>query len=484
LKIPDNTHCRKGLVRFSNRFKMLTIVSVVLVLALLTNDGEGAPNTIPAFQAKPVDNRGRTLRTISNPCHDWQLEERIRSNSVALLMAKTTKKKTKKGGGSSAVVGLKGFGSVSVSSPSSSKNSVEVEMERSNDARTFYDFLEKSGAGDTLSRCGLGYFPLGEDGTTKLRGVVALKDMKKGDPIIRIPYETAINLGPEGADPTGPALALLRVYCETVGGDKGPSDTTSKKRAYFAMLPPFRGEDCLGSTDFFSDDALNALQTPLVVAETLKRRQRTLARFESEVAVDESFPTWVDGSPVTVEHLQWAVWLITSRVLTVQGGAEEGMSYRLLIPFLDMCNHDRSSIHVLTGRAVAGGDLKVVAGGVVKAGEQINICYGGGMAGNDRFLQDYGFLDTSGGNFAYSMVAQQLLGKRRILEGAGSGRLISEQDREDTLKQLRSTTMEEDTKALEAETDSSLRQAYQYRLGIKKALSKFIVMQESKVGSA
>jgi hypothetical protein len=438
--------------------------------------------------------------------HDHPFQTQQQHDDVVALNAKTSNKKKKKssGGGGG---GLKGFGA-----PVS--KSLGVETDRSKSARTFYDFLDKGGAGDNLSRCALGYFPLpGEEDDIKLRGIVALKDMKKGDVMIRIPYELAVNLGQEGADPTGPGVALLRDYCETLGtadDDKegGAASTTTtttseNKRAYFEMLPPFRGDDCLGTTDFFSDEALQAMQNPLVVEETIKRREKCYARFAMDI--NDSFPKWIDGTPVTEEHLQWAVWLITSRVLTVQGDAaaagEEGnnnKSYRLLIPFLDMCNHDRSSPHVLTGRAAPGGELKVVAGAVVKEGDQINICYGGGQAGNDRFLQDYGFLDAgssgsssgsgSSDNTAYTMVAQQILGKRRILEGVGAGGLMLEADRERTLEQLRSTTMQQDEeKLLETETDptttsssnstTTMRAAYQYRLGVKKALSKFIVMQ-------
>jgi hypothetical protein len=177
-------------------------------------------------------------------------------------------------------------------------------------------------------------------------------------------------LGQEGADPTGPAVAFLRDYCQVLSGNNDDV-VDEKKSAYYKMLPPFRGDDCMGSTYFFSDEALGALQAPLVVAETLKRRERTLGRFQT-VEEEEDFPKWIDGTTsVTAEHLQWAVWLITSRVLTVQGAAEDeqGKSYRLLIPFLDMCNHDRSSPHVLTGRAVSGGELKVVAGAAVKEGD-------------------------------------------------------------------------------------------------------------------
>ncbi|KAG7338725.1 SET methyltransferase domain containing protein [Nitzschia inconspicua] len=360
------------------------------------------------------------------------------SRSSSLHMAKTTKKKNS---GSSST-GLKGFGSVGGGSASSTSVS-HVALDRSKEARAFYDFLEKD---------------------FQLRGVIALKPIKRGDVIIRIPYELAVNLGQEGADPTLPAVELLRDYCQTMLSDG------AEKEAYYRMLPAFGGEDCMGSTDFFSDEALEALQSPLIVEETLKRREKVQTRFQLDVATDDTFPTWIDGNPVTAQHLLWAVWLITSRVLTVQGNAEEGKSYRLLIPFLDMCNHDRSSSHILTGRAESGGELKVVAGSNVKKGDAIDICYGGGMAGNDRFLQDYGFLDDGSDHKAYNMVAQQLLGKRRIVEGIGAGRFLSEPDRIKSLEELGKTSVQDDQNILQSLTEPSMKSALKYRIGIKEAL--------------
>jgi SET domain len=379
------------------------------------------------------------------------------------LSAKATKKKK---AGPTSAAGIKGFGAPSIGGSST------FETDRSVAARAFYDYLEKGGAGDNWKRCGLGFFDLANG--ISLRGVVALRDVKKGDVIIRIPYDLAVNLGQEGGDPTLPAVALLKDYCQVLSGEEGAE---SSRKAYYEMLPPFRGDDCLGSTDFFSEEALEALQSPTIVDETKKRRERIKNRFEQDIATDNNFPPWIDDSPVTEEHLQWVVWLITSRVLTVQGDANEGNSYRLLIPLLDMCNHDRKSPHVLSGRAVPGGELKVVAGAPVKAGEQINICYGGGVAGNDRFLQDYGFLDSDVA--AYEMVAAQLLGKRRILEGAGAGRIMAETDREVALKTLRSTTIGDDRSLLDSVQvlDSGMRSALEFRLGVKQALSKQIEMQ-------
>ncbi len=74
---------------------------------------------------------------------------------------------------------------------------------------------------------------------------------------------------------------------------------------------------------------------------------------------------------------------------------------------------------------------------------------------------------------AYDMVAQQLLGKRRLVEGAGAGRLMPESDRKATIDQLKQTTIDEDRSLLEGETNPALIAAYKYRIGVKTSLLKF-----------
>eukprot|EP00804_Cyclotella_cryptica_P023374 CCRYP_000537-RA/>CCRYP_000537-RA protein AED:0.00 eAED:0.00 QI:191/1/1/1/0/0/2/838/239 len=44
------------------------------------------------------------------------------------------------------------------------------------------------------------------------------------------------------------------------------------------MLPPYQCSDCLGSTDFFSDTALEMMQSTLIVEETLSQRKSVKAR--------------------------------------------------------------------------------------------------------------------------------------------------------------------------------------------------------------
>jgi hypothetical protein len=398
--------------------------------------------------------------------------------STTCLEAKKSKNKKKKKNTSSSA-GLKGFGSTT---KSSSTSTITVPIDRSKAAMDFYSYLEANGAGANLKRVALGFFPFNSDDTEmNLRGVVALKKIPKGEIIIEIPYEAAWNLGRESSDPTLPGTVVLQEYCQWISGSKKSSAKKRDLSPYLEVLPPFGSDDVLGSTDFFSDEALDMLQMPQIKEETLARRKKSMARFERDVApmVDISLGMfrWKDDVDITEEHLRWASWLVTSRVLTVQGEAGSGASYRLMIPLIDMCNHDRSSPHILTGRAVPGGTLKIVAGKTVEAGEQINIVYGGGVSGNDRFIQDYGFLDNFCNGEADNITGKILIGKGRIMEGAGAtnGRptLMPKDERDRALAALDATTYEEDVGLLETsgkDMKNDVRTALEFRIGVKKAL--------------
>lgn len=408
------------------------------------------------------------------------------TSTTELYMASKSKtKKKKKTSSSASSGGLKGFGSSS--STATTKGMEGGTIDRSPSALKFYDYLQRNGGESNLKRVGLGYFPIrigpNEDDTIQLRGVIALRDIPKGESIIEIPYNMAMDLGRESADPTLPATTLLQKYCTWRSNSDGPPGDR-EYGDYFDMLPT---DDHLGSTDFFSDTALEMLQSPSIVEETMSRRELVKARYERDVEpmaqMSSNLYRWESDTDdndtdddsnkiATQSHLQWASWIITSRVLTVQGPPESNTANRLLIPLIDMCNHDRDSPHVLTGRAMAGGVLKVVAGIDVKKGDQINIGYGGGVEGNDRFIQDYGFLDTGGSlegrknkgiPEAYKIVAKKLLGKGRVRMSAA--------EQEQCVDALQETSLDDDEKLLLSGTvlKNDERMALEYRVGVKKA---------------
>ena len=382
---------------------------------------------------------------------------------MALLHAK----KKSKGNHASA---SRGFGAATVST-AKNKN-IMIPTDKSKLARDFYAYLEETQGVTLLSLTRLGFFD-------SLRGVVALQDVPKGKDLISIPSNVAVNLGGQGVDPVQAGVNLVQAYRAAVN---------EPKRIVFDVLPPLNSTDCLGSTDFYSDEALQALQSPTIVEETLARRERVRQRTEQQQQQqdddddsDEPELQWIDGTPLTFQQLQWATWIVTSRVLTVQSSSsssssndsdsdqeQSSSSFRLYIPYLDMANHDRNSPHVLTGRV--GGDLKLTAAKMVKAGEQVCYTYGGGMAGNDRIIQDYGFVDTH--DEAFDLTAQQIMGKRRLTEGTRAGLLFSIADRQRTLEALGQTSIVQDEALLEQETDFQVKMAIQYRLGVKKALAR------------
>jgi SET domain len=440
-----------------------------------------------------------------------------RRNHQSQSLAATSKQRKQKSAAVAPPSSIKGFGGRSTASGSGPQQQTQqqqqqrrVEWDRSPATIAFCtDYLEKGGARDTVQRTALAYTSSSSSSNAHnatasvssplLRGVVATRDIPKGSDIIAIPYELALNLGPEGSDPTVPAVAFLRDYCTVL--QQQPTTTNSNtmpphvsnKRLYYQMLPGCPSDDCWGSCDFFSNAALEALQSPVLVEETLARRAQAQRRWELDIHghTDKAFPLWIDGiTPVTVNHLQWAVWIVTSRVLTVQSTVSS-LSVRLLIPYLDMCNHDRSSPHILTGRADAGGLLKVMAGTLVRAGDDVTICYGGGgVSGNDAFLAEYGFLDTTtstntgmAGNpvDGYSLVAHALLGTTTAAgrRSPAVSRSWSRHDRERSLAALQATTMAQDEEALvqlakqpNHSEAASLQTAIQYRLGVKRALAK------------
>jgi SET domain len=416
---------------------------------------------------------------------------RRRVIDVALFATKKSKKQQ-------LASGTKGFGTVVTTKTSASGHqsgqSMTVEIDRSRATRAFYETTLESQKGnigsDNLKRTALAYSYnaslVGKNDAEdvfKLRGVVATRDISKGQELISIPYELSVDLGPEGSDPTIPALAFLKDYCSVMSNASHERDR--QKQAYYRMLPPVDSTDTRGCTNFFSETALQALQSPYIEKETMRRRLQIQQCFERELPPDGSGkgPVWfgMDGtSPISIDQLTWAVWIITSRVLTVQTGSandeDDGpiaVQYRrLLIPYLDMCNHDRDSKHVLTGRATAGGLLKIVAGANVPAGVPVEICYGGGMVGNDRFLQDYGFLDFHVD--AFKFVAMDLLGVKRRSSGSETASL-SLKDRQECLDALRTTTTEEDEAILSnmkanKSDDRNVQTAIHYRIGVKKAL--------------
>uniref|UniRef100_A0A7S4RQZ3 SET domain-containing protein n=1 Tax=Alexandrium monilatum TaxID=311494 RepID=A0A7S4RQZ3_9DINO len=224
-----------------------------------------------------------------------------------------------------------------------------------------------------------------------LRGVIALRDIEEGESIIEVPLEAVVRLcdPSEEKDPSVSALEMLRLY--RAGGELQP---------YLDLVPSPGSQDFAGVPDFMSDEELEMLQCPPAAEKTRRRKELCATR-----AAEHGVPP---------EDLQWALCTVTMRSFTVLSPMENVL--RVLLPGIDLLNHDADTSHkfkvLWTLNPEYDGLFKVVAGGSIKKGEEIRICYGGnpyrteGCGGdcvgdmawtNEQYLQRYGFIDTSVG---------------------------------------------------------------------------------------
>ncbi|GAB5035234.1 Hypothetical protein NocV09_02401100 [Nannochloropsis oceanica] len=307
------------------------------------------------------------------------------SFSSTALQAKKPSTKKSSGTGASTV---KGFGSAKPSASSSSSSTVQHPLLKDKGHLALIDWIQTQGGL-------INHLAVASIQPYNIRGIVALKPFKKGDIIISIPYSLALDVTPPSlpsssstlADPIPAALELLRQLDD--------EEIKARYAPYLAMIPSAttkQGEGGYGlTTDFFTKSELESLQWPPTLVETNNRIQRT-QEAAKEGGREEGL-------------VRWAVWMVVSRSLGIapallgegeggRGGGRSGQR-QVLIPFLDLCNHDEGSPHVLTGRE--GGMLKVVAGREVGVGEEVAFAYGGGQLTSDRFVQDYGFLEEKGG---------------------------------------------------------------------------------------
>ncbi len=197
-----------------------------------------------------------------------------------------------------------------------------------------------------------------------LRGVIAVEQLEKGDEIISIPAEAAVDLGTQVDAPVFlTALSAPGMFprlrsrvrrdhlMHTQGDDVIPAALTllnerdddaadGSRSSYWETLPPITSDD-LCTPDFFSEKELQMLQWPPLTVDVRNRNAAIRAALGAKAPTRDTPPDELPVAAGRMRELRWAVWLVHSRVLTVRG--PEGLGHKLLIPFIDMFNHRRVS---------------------------------------------------------------------------------------------------------------------------------------------
>ena len=209
------------------------------------------------------------------PMHSWRMlsptsraAARSAPDFVITMLAKTKRKSAaKKGGARANKISSKGFGARTVRGGGQLLDEPKYAA--------LYAWLAASPL-TVLHKVAVADFG-------GLRGVMALQDIGAGEEIVAIPATMAVDVGADGADAVDAAQRLLAVRALETEPAYEPDDDeddddlqvppASPRASYWATLPPPDSPD-LCTPDFFSDDQLEMLQWPPLIAETRERSAR------------------------------------------------------------------------------------------------------------------------------------------------------------------------------------------------------------------
>mmetsp|Transcript_5217 Transcript_5217/g.9447 ORF Transcript_5217/g.9447 Transcript_5217/m.9447 type:complete len:445 (-) Transcript_5217:56-1390(-) len=378
--------------------------------------------------------------------------------------------KNKKGNNDkkNASLGFKGFGGLKEKDILKSNNVQPFSLIRERKIQDLFRWLQVSGA--AVSKIGVANISIADDEAGKrktMRGVVALEPIVKGDVIVSVPERLALEIFvDEQLDQANPGYAaadLLRAMIDT------KDFRHAKYAALFGALPGM--EDCT-TTDFYTEQELDALEWAPVKTETRKRLEkvRQAYAFVDTLAEEEGVATLSQLVQSDYNKYLWAIFIVVSRVIGIH--KDEFTMARYLIPVIDMFNHHNDSKHELSNR---NGEFRVIAGSDIEIGEQINIRYGGGLLGNDRIIQDYGFVEV--GNPEKPIMASLVKAGSRLAGGSSDINTVRKQVRSLANECLSafSCSVEEDDVLLEnPDLSLNMRNAILFRRNIKKALNQYM----------
>eukprot|EP00521_Asterionellopsis_glacialis_P019396 CAMPEP_0195320330 /NCGR_PEP_ID=MMETSP0708-20121125/6007_1 /TAXON_ID=33640 /ORGANISM="Asterionellopsis glacialis, Strain CCMP134" /LENGTH=241 /DNA_ID=CAMNT_0040386655 /DNA_START=1 /DNA_END=726 /DNA_ORIENTATION=+ len=226
---------------------------------------------------------------------------------------------------------------------------------------------------------------------------------------------------------------------------------------YLDTLPSRNDASFNPSPDFWSDEEIEQLEFPRAVAGAKERKSEIAA----VAAIEED---------MSFDDLQFGTWIVSSRSFQIQmsgsddtsGGpgavddkgraiAKPHKSIRVLLPYLDMANHDsdnaNSELHLIDPEKDDAW-FAIRATRPIAAGKEITLSYGSGIHSSVEILLKYGFVPSENKIDAIML--------ERSIEGSI-----------ETLDEWK-TTLEEDLEAVKT-AEGSMKSILQLRIKLKQA---------------
>lgn len=295
------------------------------------------------------------------------------------------------------------------------------------------------------------------------RGMFATQNIKKDQIVCMIPSNVALALSdPSKKGEDAPTFAhgglnFLQMYCNK-------PEARQMWAPYLDTLPKNKNSPYFDPTpDYYSEEEIELLEFPRLI-KNIRQRKQDIAELAK-------------ANGMTYEELQFATWLVSSRAFNINLAEEDkttddesqfdergqliakagsGLkSIRVMVPFLDMVNHDSMTPNCRFTMIDPEKDdawFAIEANRPIPVGKEIKIAYRFGVYSTVELLLNYGF------------VPEQNKVDTIMLRKGG----------DDTIASLDgwTTTLEEDQSMLnmmEADVSSPLKKILEFRKTLKEA---------------
>ncbi len=307
---------------------------------------------------------------------------------------------------------------------------------------------------------GLENLDIGFDKETGRRGLFCTSKIKNGQKFCRIPSDCALALadpdknGEDAPTPAHRGANLLEMYMKN-------EQAKQLWSPYLDTLPSGDSSMFDQTPDFYNDEQLELLEFPRLINRAKERKKEI-----EEVAAEKG---------LTVEELQFATWLTTSRQFKlniqtpeseeddimpdtdengniISKGGEKKAIY-VMVPFIDIVNHSSDQHNcklTLIDPEKDDAWFALEATRPIAAGKELVIAYGNGLESSVELFQNYGFVPSS------NKIDEMMLKKGG----------------DDTIASLDgwTTTLEEDKTIVEmAKDDPVLQKILKFRIRLKES---------------
>lgn len=291
------------------------------------------------------------------------------------------------------------------------------------------------------------------------RGLVATRTLDVGEVVLAVPLHCALNLGQNMSAAQAAPLLLREKH-----------RAKSRLREYIMSLP--RVGD-LHTQETLLDSEVALLQSPILRELVERRRAHTHEMWMR--TTDGGLPAeFFSGAAVPLQEFRWATAIVHSRWLP---GKKDGKDIRMLVPGVDMANHDTAAPQNLR---LQDGMYELVIESTVQMGQEVRMNYGSHIR-NDQAAMRFGFLLPDEPPALFEVDRPQVVALYKSVQ--------KKTQAADSLQQVlydHPTTVLEDVTLLQqrAEAAAGLRLVTATNIARKRALANEILLLGGEVDAA